>query len=57
MAIQICSEIQPLWLQEVVNSYTTDAEAQKRLRALAISSPDEHGYELYQGIIKFRGRV
>lgn len=57
MSIQVCSEIQPMWLQEVVNSYVTDADAQRRLTELAISSPGEHGYELHQGIIRFRGRV
>jgi hypothetical protein len=29
MSIQTCSTVQPMWLQEVVNSYLTDAEAQK----------------------------
>ena len=46
LAIQVCSEAQPAWLQEVTNSYATDSEAQRRLAELAIHSPDEHGYEL-----------
>lgn len=49
--------LQPRWLQEVVNSYVTDPEAQKKLTELAVSSPDEHGYTLNAGIIRFRGRV
>jgi hypothetical protein len=57
MAIQLCSVVQPAWLQEVINSYITDADAQRRLTALSISSPDEHGYTLQQGIIRFQGRV
>jgi hypothetical protein len=57
MSIQVRSEVQPAWLQEVVNSYITDANAQCRLTELAIQSPDAHGYALHQGIIRFQGRV
>jgi hypothetical protein len=46
-----------MWLQEVVNSYVTDTEAQNRLTKLALFSPDEHGYALQNGIITFQGRV
>jgi hypothetical protein len=57
MTIQACSAVQPTWMQEVLNSYATDPAAQSRLTQLAIASPDEHGYELSQGIIRFQGRV
>jgi hypothetical protein len=57
MVIQQCSEVQPAWLQEVLNSYVTDAEAQQRLTELAVTSPDDHGYTLVQGVIRLRGRV
>jgi hypothetical protein len=57
MVIQKCSEVQPTWLQEVLNSYVTDSDAQRRLTALAVVSPDEHGYSLHDGIIRFHGRV
>jgi hypothetical protein len=57
MSIQVRSEVQPAWIQEVINSYITDADAQRRLTELAVQSPDEHGYELHQGIIRFQGRV
>lgn len=40
LAIQACSEAQPAWLQEVVNSYATDPDAQRRLAELALQSPD-----------------
>jgi hypothetical protein len=49
MAIQACSEIQPAWMQEVLNSYATDPGVQTRLTQLALSSPDEHGYKLHNG--------
>jgi hypothetical protein len=55
--VAVCSEVQPVWLQEVLNSYVTDVEAQRRLTELALASPDEHGYELRKGIIRLRGRV
>jgi hypothetical protein len=57
MSIQVCSEVQPAWLQEVLNSYVTDVEAQRRLTELAVQSPDEHGYTLHNGIIRFHGHV
>jgi hypothetical protein len=46
MVLQHYSQIQPTWLQEVLNSYATDHEAQRRLTKLAVSSPDAHGYAL-----------
>jgi hypothetical protein len=46
MAIQAISEVQPLWLQEVLNSYTTDPTAQELLTKLIVVSPDEHGFAL-----------
>ncbi|KAK1693348.1 hypothetical protein QYE76_010045 [Lolium multiflorum] len=57
MTIQATSSVQPVWMQEIVNSYVTDPDAQQRLVQLAIASPDDHGYELSQGVIKFQGRV
>lgn len=57
MSIQARSEVQPAWMNEVINSYITDPDAQARLTQLAISSPDEHGYELTQGLIRFHGRI
>jgi hypothetical protein len=57
MAIQACSEVQPVWIQKIVNSYVTDPDAQRRLTELAVASPDEHGYALHQGLIQYQGRV
>lgn len=54
-SIQAISECQPLWLQEVFNSYATDPAAQLKLSKLALASPDEDGYSLEQGIIHLRG--
>lgn len=57
LAIQAVSSVQPAWLQEVLNSYTTDSKAQDLLQKLAISSPDENGYSLEKGLIKHQGQV
>jgi hypothetical protein len=51
-AIQAVSEVQPLWVQEVLNSYTTDPKAQELLTQLAIQSPNEQGLMLEKGLIK-----
>ena len=40
MALQAVSSVQPAWIQEVLNSYTTDTQAQQLLTRLAISSLD-----------------
>jgi hypothetical protein len=40
------SEVQSLWIQEVLNSYTIDSEAQDWLARLSLQSPDELGYNL-----------
>lgn len=56
-AIQAISEVQPLWLQEVLISYSTDPYAQELLTQLAISSPNEHGFSLRQGLIRYNNKV
>jgi hypothetical protein len=53
MAIQACSTIQPTWLQEVLSSYATNLQAQERIARLALVSPDKHGYDLANGLIRF----
>jgi hypothetical protein len=48
---------QPAWFEEVTNSYATDAKAQEMLARLAVQSPDEDGYTLHHGLIRYRGRL
>jgi hypothetical protein len=36
----------------VINSYITDQHAQDLLAQLAVTSPNEQGYSLHQGIIR-----
>jgi hypothetical protein len=54
METSVCT---PDWLQEVVNSYTTDKEMTELLQQLTILSPNAQGYSLEHGIIKFQGRM
>jgi hypothetical protein len=51
------SEVQPVWVQEVLNSYAIDAEAQQLIAQLLVRSPNENGFSLYQGIIHKAGRI
>ena len=57
MTLQAVATVQPVWIQEVVNSCATDSKAQDLLTKLALHSPDENGYSLHQNIIKHRGKV
>lgn len=56
-SLQAISEAKPLWLQEVLNSYATDVEAQALLTKLSVHNPDEQGYSLQQGLIKHKDKV
>ena len=56
-ALQAISKVQSVWLQEVLNSYSTDSHAQNLLTQLAINSSDAHGFSLHHGLIKYKGRV
>jgi hypothetical protein len=55
--LQAVSEVQPVWVQEVLNSYATDANAQDKLQKLALHSPDAQGFELSQGLIRVHGKI
>jgi hypothetical protein len=57
MALSQVSEVQPLWVQEVLDSYETDMEAQELKTQLLIQSPNEQGYSLHQGIIRRNGVI
>jgi hypothetical protein len=52
MTLALVSEVQPVWLQEILNSYAIDLQAQQLLQKLVIQSPDEDGYFLQQGVIR-----
>jgi hypothetical protein len=55
--LQAVSMVKPDWLQEVVNSYTTDVRAHQLLKQLAITSPNQAGYNLDNGLIRYRSQL
>jgi len=57
MSLQAVSSVQPAWIQEVLNSYTTDPQAQQLLIRLAISSLDSQGYSMDRGLTRHHGKV
>jgi hypothetical protein len=57
MAIHACSEVKPIWIQEVANSYATDVLAQDLLTHLVVTSPNEQGFSLHQGIIWLESQI
>lgn len=57
MQLAAFSEVQPAWVQEVINSYATDSEAQELITHLLIQNPDENGFSLKQGIIRREGKI
>ena len=46
-----------MWVQEVVNSYVTDAQAQNLLVQLAVHTPDAAGFSLDNGVIRYHGKL
>jgi hypothetical protein len=55
--LQAVSVVQPDWVQEVLNSYTTDPRAQQLLQQLAITSPNASGYSLDNGLIRHNDKL
>lgn len=51
------SGCQPVWLQEILNSYQVDSHAQNLLSQLVIHSPDSEGFSLTDGLIRQHGRI
>jgi predicted metal-dependent hydrolase len=41
----------------VINSYAVDSEAQQLLQELAIHSPNDQGYQLVDGLIRYKGKI
>jgi hypothetical protein len=56
-AIQAVSAPQPIWLQELLNAYATGPKAQQLIKQLSIHSPDENGFSLEQGLIKYKDKL
>jgi hypothetical protein len=57
MVMHSVTEVQPVWLQDVLNSYITDMEAQDLLAQLAVHSPSDQGFSLQNGLIRKDGLI
>ena len=53
-AISACT---PSWMSHLQEGYADDPEAQQLLVELSISPTNDKGFSLYNGIIKYKGRV
>jgi hypothetical protein len=53
----LVSSCKPDWLQEVLNTYTTDPTTTELLQTLAVHSPNDKGFYLEKGLIKHQGRL
>jgi hypothetical protein len=51
------SAIVPVWVQDVINSYHSDAQSTTLLEELAVIQQNDQGYSLSDGVIKFKGRI
>jgi hypothetical protein len=47
----------PTWVEKVVEGYSDDPQAQELLTELSLNSPNDKGYSLEQGVIKFKNKV
>jgi hypothetical protein len=56
-SLQAVSIVRPYWVQEVLNSYTTDPRAQELLQELSIHSPYTAGYSLENGLIRHNSKL
>lgn len=57
MTLQTVSVVQPTWVQEILNSYTTDSYAKSLLAQLAVHTPNAAGYSLKDGLIRYQDKL
>jgi hypothetical protein len=55
--ISAVSSVVSVWIQEVVSSYSMDSEAKRLLVELVVLSPNDKGYSLHDGLIRFKGKI
>lgn len=51
------STLRPAWMDEVLDSYHNDPQAQELLTRLALASDDEKHYTMHDGIIRYKNRL
>lgn len=47
----------PRWMESIVDDYQTDAKALVLLQELSMCNPNDKGYSLHQGIIRYKNRI
>lgn len=47
--------LSPAWQDKLIQGYEDDPEAKQLLLELVVSSPDNKGFSLQDGIIRFQG--
>lgn len=57
LSLTYVSSVVPVWIQEVVNSYVVDEQAQALLQELAVVSPNAQGYTLQDGLIRPKKKI
>jgi hypothetical protein len=55
--LNVVSTVAPIWIQKVLNSYHTNADAMALLQELAVSSPNVDGYSLLDGVIRYKTKI
>lgn len=55
--VQAMSASRPVWVQEILNSYTVDPAAQEMLTKLAIDVEACPGFQLQEGLIRQEGKI
>lgn len=51
------SECQPVWLQSVLQGYNEDAYSKQLITELSIDPSAKEHFQLFQGLLKFKGRI
>ena len=54
MAVSMCT---PTWVEKLQEGYAEDAYSTQLLAELSLSSPNDRGYQLLNGVIRYKGRI
>lgn len=56
-ALPAVSSGQPVWIQEILNSYEIDCKAHQLLQKLVVNPDEEPEFSLENGLLKHQGRI
>jgi hypothetical protein len=57
LEFQAIFDVIPVWVQQVINSYHSDATTTALLQEMALNSPNAQGYTLTDGLIRFKNKI